>query len=314
MIYNVYKAFRVHEKKDISFRGITESITTTSVRFTRFLVGKGANTNIGTKTLAIYLDTLNKYKDTAQSSEVIAIYQETIDVIKDYVADRHLGFSIESTPGSYSPIWFQGWFKSALVILNLAMFGGINPITFDPLNPELFDRDPNTGLFQPHHLDASTKSSLQFSGILILDPIWHGRFAPLAKTVTGINLQKQLRDSIFKLMSINRDVTETDIMAVFGDLTIFNKKVVDWWTQNPDFATLLKDWNENRKMIREGRIYQFFEKNFQLSNGDNPVIDRFWLHARETFNSFLLLKDDYDLSYIFTEKDKEFLVRYFTLK
>ncbi|KKM71689.1 hypothetical protein LCGC14_1428080 [marine sediment metagenome] len=115
-------------------------------------------------------------------------------------------------------------------------------------------------------------------------------------------------------MDINRDVDQNDITRVFGSLTIFNQRVSDWWIQNPDFNQLLKRWNQNRDLISHGRIYEFFDMNFDSSyNGRNPVLDRFWFEAKNTIDSFLLLHDDYDLCYLLTDKDKDFLIRHFKL-
>ena len=154
VVYNVYKAFRLQDK--LSFRKISKD-SDSSFSLTRALKGKSSAFNIGPKTLRKYLIKIEQFKSqTIATPYAISVYQEAIDTIKDYVADRHLGFSIKkSARTGYNPIFHQDWYKATLIILNLAKFGGIQPLTFGLLSPELFDKDPNTGLFQPHHLDAS---------------------------------------------------------------------------------------------------------------------------------------------------------------
>lgn len=117
-------------------------------------------------------------------------------------------------------------------------------------------------------------------------------------------------------MSINRDIDERDIRRVFGDLTIFNKKVANWWIDNPDFNNLLSSWNLDRTSIRTKKIdsLESFLESFKLSNGDSPIIDRYWDYAKETIGAFLMLHNEYDLSYLFTDADKEFLIEHFRLE
>lgn len=157
---------------------------------------------------------------------------------------------------------------------------------------------------------------LQCNTILIFDPMWHGRFNALSIIDLGISLQKELRDGVLELISINRDIDERDIRRVFGGLTIFNKKVADWWIGNPDFNNLLSSWNLDREFIRTQKIsyLESFLESFKLSNGESPIIDRYWDYAKETISAFLMLYNEYDLSYLFTDADKDFLIEHFKLE
>lgn len=224
----------------------------------------------------------------------------------------HLGFEDRVAIGvDYNPIFHQHWYKSTLIILDLLRFAGRNPFTFEYLPPELFDGDQNTGLYQPHHLDAALKQSLQFLEIMLLDPVWHGRFDPLSRRPLGVELSKELRDGMIELMDKKTsEIREQDIRDVFGDLTLFGVKVADQWINHPKFNELLSEWNDDRQLIQQGRFEEFFIKRFELSPGRNPVLDRFWRDAQRTIGSFLLLKDDYDFSYLFSDADVELIKRY----
>lgn len=219
-------------------------------------------------------------------------------------------------PGSYSPIFNQDWYKATLIVLNLIRYGDINPLTFERLRPELFDGDRNTVLYQPHHIDSSLNYLPQCNTILIFDPMWHGRCKISSITDLGISLQKELRDGVLELMSINRDIDERDIRRVFGDLTIFNRKVADWWIGNPNFNSLVSSWNLDRESIRTKKIdhLESFLEGFRLSNGDSPIIDRYWDYAKKTISAFLMLHNEYDLSYLFTDADKDFLIKHFKIE
>ena len=76
----------------------------------------------------------------------------------------------------------------------------------------------------------------------------------------------------------------------------------------------MNSWNKDRDLIRKGKFYEFLSNKFRLSNGKNPVLEAFLEHAKDTLSATILLNEDYDLSYLFTESDMEFLKRYFKLE
>ena len=311
--YKTFRAFAVHENNPgISFKKIKQIATAQALDKYLF---SSPNRNIGADTAKAYLKILEDFKKNTKDANEIAIYEDAVISIKEYVRDRHLGFQDKYAVGgnNYNPIFQEHWYKSTLIIVDLLRFAGRNPFTFIPLKPELFDGNVNTGLYQSHHLDAANKQLLQFIGIVLLDPVWHGRFNYISRTSKGIVLQERLRDSMIELMDKKTSITENDIRTVFGDLTIFGTKVSDMWINNPDFNTLLADWNDDRQLIQQGKFLQFLRKRFSLSDGSNPVLERYWFQAKETIDSFLLLMDDYDFSYLFTDADIDLLKRYFKI-
>ena len=313
VIYNVFRAFSTHEKNPrISFNAIAR-LTTSGMPLTRYLK---VDHNMGTDTAKAYLTALNSFKKNTKNTKDITIYDEAIISIKEYVRDRLLGYEVQNKIRStqYNPIFHQDWYKSTLIVLDLLKFGGINPFTFEPLAPELFDGLKQTGLYQSHHIDAALKHILQFNEIVLYDPVWHGRFNSLSKTSVGIDLQRRMSDAVLELMNKNTNlITETDIRNAFGDLTIFNTKVSEMWINHPNFKTLLANWNINRQLIRKGKFFNFLNVDFTLSDGTNPIIKKYLPLAKQTIGSFLLLMDDYDFSYLFTDADREFIKRYFKI-
>ena len=314
--YKTFRAFAEHEKNSkISFNAI--KIIAKAQALDKYLLS-GSENNIGIKTAKAYLKCLEDFKKDAKNAIEWGIYEDAARTIKEYVKDRHLGFEDRIAIGSnqYNPIWDQHWYKSTLIIVNLLRYGARIPFTFEYLTPELFDANLATGLYQPHHIDAALKETLQFIEITLLDSVWHGRVGPLSRRTLGIELQKKLRDGMIELMNRPGSITELDIRTVFGELTFFGEKIADTWINNPDFKKLLSDWNEDRQLIQQGKFQEFFINRFTYQEGPlekNPILDRFCVTAAQAISSFLLVMDDYDFSYLFTDADIELLKRYFKI-
>jgi len=326
--YQIYKAFRLHENDPNISPTAIRNMVGKGIPVTGYLLGTPSETNIGVDTLIAYLDSIEDFKNNARNSDDIRVYDEAINTIKDYIADRHLGLRFKGKTSSstkYNPIFHQDWYKASLIVFKLVTFGGIHPITFNFLPPELFDGKQDTGLFQPHHMDSRQKHMLQFDIFLLLDPDWHSRFGPLSRTELGVQLTQELRDKILELMAIDRDVTQADIERVFGDLELFDRKVSDWWKSNPRFSEQLDKWNDDRKLIREGKIREFLSNRFTLRDEKgnaildehgipmNPVLKMYDRIVKDKFNALFLLDGIEDISHLLTDRDMELLKRYFKI-
>ena len=187
-LYKTFRAFAVHEKNSkIRFSKIAKIAKSRSL--TEY-ISSSSSKSIGSVVAKAYLTALEGFKENAENANEIAIYEDAMKTIKEYVRDRHLGFEDKFAvgPDQYNPIWDQDWYKSTLIVINLLRFAGRNPFTFDYLPPELFDANWVTGLYQPHHLDASQKQLVQFIEIMLLDPVWHARFGPLSRRTLGIEV------------------------------------------------------------------------------------------------------------------------------
>jgi len=321
MIYNIWRVFAIsYEDPKISFKKIQKEVDI-GYGLTRRLRGEGANYNIGTGILLKYLNKIQGFLSSENDIQKRELYQEAIDTIKHYAADRHLGYEFyqetKDIRGDYNHLWYQNWYKSTLIILGLARLGGINPLTCEPIEATLFDSDHNTegGVFQPHHFSVREKHLLLVGRIFILNSQWHGRFNTLAQTSMGVQLQLQLRDAILSLMESDKKfIDENDIRQAFGDLEIFGKRVSDWWIKDDDYVKNIARFNQNRELIKQGNIFEFIDKNFELEDESNPVLERFWNAMKETMSGFLMLHDDFDFSYLFTQKDMEFIRKTFKLE
>jgi len=313
-IFTIWRAFAIkYEDFQLSFRKIARETNLSHV-LTEKLRGTGANSNIGKKTLIKYFSKIQEFKDNENDIQKITIYQEAIDSIRNYAADRHLSLTIQR---GYDPIFFQQWYKALLIIVELAELGGIYPLTCEPVEPTIFDGNVNTqgGVFQPHHFGINEKHLLQVERIFILNQHWHGRFNSLARTPEGVRLQEQLREGIISLMELDKDnIDENDIRQVFGDLEIFGGKVSDWWIEDANYKYNIARFNRNRNLIKQGNIYEFIKQNFKLSDGSNPVLERFWDLAKKNIQLVSDLHEDFDFSYLFTQKDIEFIKRTFKLE
>ncbi len=245
----------------------------------------------------------------------LRIYNLATYQITKNLADRYLGFGdrkITINTG-YGSLWYDRYIKSTLNILTVVKTGGINPL-FEFLNPQIFDGDPNTGLYQPHHMDDAETHLVTVGRVIMLDNNWHRVFAPLALTAQGVRRQELVMEGIDKLMDKNGDVTPADIVKVFENLQIFGQKVSDWWLSQPDFVNKLNTWNKGREFIRNGDIEGFLHFMFDYQKGGktvNPFMDRFFMFAKKTIGSFLTLENFKEFSYLFTQKDMEFIKKYF---
>jgi hypothetical protein len=245
----------------------------------------------------------------------LRFYDLAIYRIQKYVSDRYLGFEDKSVTEEtgYNKLWYDKYIKATIVILGVIKTGGISPL-FGFLDPQLFDGDQNTGLYQPHHIKADEKLIVQSARIMMLSPELHYAFNQLARTAEGVQVQELILEGINKLMNKKGDVTKKDIEGVFGNLEVFNKKVSDWWIQRPNFEDELETWNRGRELLRKGDIEGFLHFIFDYTKGGktvNPLINRFLQYAQKTIGSFMLLEDFTEFSYLFSEKDQEFLRKYF---
>ena len=320
-IYNIWRAFAIKSGSvKTSFKALTEELKI-GRGLTDKLRGDTASFNIGIGTLKKYLNKIQEFLNSENDIRKREIHQEAIDSIKNYAADRHLGFQfyqqIKDIKGTYNRIWFKNWYKSIQIIIGLANIGGINPLTCEPIEPTLFDGDRKTqgGVYQPHHFSIREKHLLLLGRTFIFNQHWHSRFNILAKYSMGVQLQIQLRDAVLSLMDSEKKVIdETDIKQAFGDLNIFGKKVSDFWIGHDDYRKNIAQFNRNRELIKQGKIYEFIKDNFEIPNKGNAILDKYWKPMIQTISGFLMLYDDFSFSYLFTQRDMEFIKQVFKLE
>ncbi len=316
-INSFWYAASLHEdNQDITYTDISHSY---DLPHLRNWVMKGQYIGIQTATTMLALLDQWSVDESSRSSPdplKLRFYNLATYQITKNLGDRYLGFADRhGTAGgsSYSKLWYQRHVKATINILSVVMTGGIDPL-FGFLDPKIFDGNPNTGLYQPHHMSDAETHLVTVGRIIMLDDNWHHVFGQLATTPQGVKLQELIMEGIYKLMDKSGDVTPADIVKVFGNLQIFGKKVSDWWFQQPDFNNKLKTWNAGRALIQNGDIEGFLHFMFDYQKGSktvNPLVERFFMYAKKTIGSFLTLENFKDFSYLFTQKDREFIKKYF---
>lgn len=76
-----------------------------------------------------------------------------------------------------------------------------------------------------------------------------------------------------------------------------------------ELNNFLTRWNIARNKIKKSKFYDMIKKNFELENGDNPILEKYWGIAQNIITVYRMVEDFNDFSYLFNKNDKEFLKR-----
>lgn len=148
---------------------------------------------------------------------------------------------------------------------------GFDPLTFQPLSPQLFDKDQNIGLFARHHLDISKKFSVYLHHLLLTDSNTHREYDIHVDLQDQEILVKIIQDLIHNdgsgpSKAITANDVEKTFLDNFGDPNKFKfylDSYYDW--QSADFQDNLKVFNERRKMIKSGQYEDFIRDENRIS-------------------------------------------------
>ncbi|HEA70426.1 MAG TPA: zinc ribbon domain-containing protein [archaeon] len=277
------------------------------------------NRNIGMGILRRVLEITNTFiKELSISSIKMEIYTDVISSVKLYAANRYLaldGLSYnERRENNYHELFNDPRIVGTNIIMHLLMYAGINPYNGRFLKPELFDGVSDTGIFGRHHLFELDKQLFACGETITLPRSFHNSIEFLSRTQVGKNIQKKLLSAVNYLVLKNTIITPADIDYYLGEIEISsgndNISIADLWKGNrtpQELNNFLNKWNKARNNIKKSRFYDMLNENFELENGENPIIDKYWSTAQNVITVYTMIKNFDDFSYLFTQSDQEFL-------
>lgn len=221
---------------------------------------------------------LDIYKaDSSLYPEKAAIYRKCIEEAIKYAKLRGFSFSNPKRPAYHKNLFSEEYVVAYNVIMELAMFHGIDPIDFRIVKDESFSKKYPIG---------SDKFARHEPFGYSLSPFWQvlttfDRNIGIYKTLTkpqqrvAINLLKQLmlfekRDAGGNLL----DIDHTDIMRIYGKQNswIYERWGKGIWHNDPEFQDTLKKLNHLRREIRQKSIDQYLKDNWKVA------YNRFWVN------------------------------------
>ena len=221
---------------------------------------------------------LDIYKaDSSLYPEKTTIYRKCIKESIKYAKLRGFSFSNPKKPAYHKALFSEEYVVAYNVIMELAMFHGIDPIDFRIVKDESFSKKYPIG---------SDKFARHEPFGYSLSPFWQvlttfDRNIGIYKTLTkpqqrvAINLLKQLmlfekRDAGGNLL----DIDHTDIMRIYGKQNswIYERWGKGIWHNDPEFQDTLKKLNHLRREIRQKSIDQYLKDNWKVA------YNRFWVN------------------------------------
>ena len=256
--------------------------------------------------------------DASMTEEKLRFYDRALAKIDEYLATRHLRLfeeKIVSKKGYDKSLWHDDRILAYHVISLLCRDLGFDPLTFRPLSPQIFDRNSATGLFARHHLDTLKKFSVYLQHLLLTDSSTHRTYDSHIDLEDQKILVKIINDLIQNDGSgPNKEITANDVEKAFLDNFGDPKKVkfyLDnyWDWQTPNFQKNLKDFNDRKKLIKNGKYEEFIKNEY------NDAYRRFFGDAMGILNSLTELSDfkGYRLSRVFSIADIDYLKRVFSI-
>ena len=280
--------------------------------------------NIGKGVLRRVLEITNSFINKLStpldpiSTKKLNIYTDVVDSVNLYAANRYLaldGLSYRKSQNcSYHELFNDPRIVATNVIMHLLMYAGINPYNGRFLKPDLFDGDSNTDIFGRHHLSIFEKNLFACGTTITLPRSFHNSIEYLSDTKDGKKIQEMLLSTVNKMVLKKGIITFADIDNYLGKIEISlgndNITIADLWKSGRTAHELnhfLIRWNIARGKVKKSEFYDMLKDNFELVNGDNPILEKYWSTAQNTITVYKMIKNYTDFSYLFTQRDKEFL-------
>jgi len=254
--------------------------------------------------------------DRSMTEQKLQYYDRALNKIDEYLATRHLRLFEEklvSKRGYDKKLWHDDKIMAYHVITLLCRDLGFDPLTFQPLDSQLFDRSPNTGLFARHHPDIRRKFSVYLQDLLLTNNVDHREYdshIPLEDQQTLVRIIQSLIQNDGS--GPNKEITAKDVVKTFlnnfGNPTTAKYYLENYW-QSGNFQRNLKDFNDRKKMIKSGKYEDFIKDEY------NVAYKRFFDDSMGILNSLTSLLDykGYRLSRVFSIADIDYLKRVFSI-
>ncbi len=255
--------------------------------------------NIGSGILKRILEMTNTFIDELPtlldpiSSIKMDLYIDVIDSVNLYAANRYLaldGLTYDCGKNiNYHELFNDPRIVATNVIMHLLMYAGINPYNGRFLKPELFDGVSDTGSFGRHHLFELDKQFFACGQTITLSRSFHNSIEFFSKTQEGKNIQKTLLSTVKYLVLKDSLITPADINYYLGKIEISlgndNITIADLWKggrTTQELYNFLNRWNIARDRIKKSEFYDMLNENFELENGENPLVNKYWGKAQNT--------------------------------
>ncbi len=196
---------------------------------------------------------------------------------------------------TYQSLWYDSTYKAWNVLTQLQDLFGVDPLSFESLDDQIFDKNSKSGFFQPHHMDPASKASLALYDQILTNIDYH-----LTYRTMPIAQQKILKEGVRKLVQMGIDgkgsakngyINEKDIREVFaGQLfTVRSRKTGKMVYNVPIISEKTRFWQRNKQEIGLWD-YHFSDVSFEDKlSGLNAKIDVF----RKTLQNTGSRKDAY---------------------
>ena len=254
--------------------------------------------------------------DPSMTEQKLYYYDHALNKIDEYLATRHLRLFEEkfvSKKGYDKQLWDYDKIKAYHIISLLCRDLGFDPLTFKPLDPEIFDKNLATGLYARHHLDIRRKFSVYLQDLLLTGNSHHRIYDTQIPVDDQKILVKIIQDLIQNDGSgSNKEITAKDIVKAFlnnfEDHNTAKFYLENYW-QSRDFQENLKDFNDRKSLIKQGQYEALIKNKYK------DAYNRFFNDAMNILNSLSSLSDyrGYKLSRVFSIADIDYLKRIFNI-
>ncbi len=281
-----------------------------------FLLSKGEQSATVRDLLKAKTTVVSYILEGSITDEKLQFYDKALNKIDEYLATRHLRLFEEklvSTRGYDRRLWRDDRITAYHLITLLCRDLGFDPLSFQPLDPQIFDGNRNTGLFARHHLDQRRKFSIFLQDLLLTDNSRHRQYdnhIPLSDQRVLVQIIQDLIQNDGS--GPNKEITAKDVVNTF--LTRFAvpntaKYYLENYWQSGDFQKNLKNFNERKSLIKNGEYEKFIKNEY------NDAYNRFFNNAIKIFDSLTSLSDykGYKMSRVFTIADIAYLRRVFSI-
>lgn len=232
----------------------------------------------------------------------INLYKNTIFAINSYLdilAEKVKAHSITLSPTQKSlrNLFSTDEYIRAYLITNLLSRDlGFDPLFFDWLGEELFDKDSSTGMYQIHHKDKSRYWSIYIRDVMIIDIRYHKLYDSAHISTHDTNILLEGMQRLIKLGAERYEkglydwkITDSDIEAIFAQLgggTQYKlsdgRTVLEWWMYGSSvaskvntertFSDRLEAFNERIEILTEsGYDYEKLINELYPSNAPDWI-------------------------------------------
>ncbi len=215
--------------------------------------------------------------DSSLYPEKTVIYRKCIKESVKYAKLRGFSFFNPKRPDYHKYLFNEEYVVAYNVIMELAMFHGIDPVDFTMLKDETFSKEYQVGKDKFARHEPFGYSLSPFSQVLTTFRQNVGIYKTLTKPQqrVAINLFKQLmlfekHDAGGNLL----DIDHTDIMRIYGEQNswIYKRWGKGIWHDDPKFINTLNKLNHLRREIRQKSLDQYLKDNWKVA------YNRFWVN------------------------------------